>query len=356
MLSDRKKVVLKAIIDEFIESALPVGSKLLIQKYEIPYSSATIRNEMVTLEKLGFLEKTHTSSGRVPSEEGYRFYIENLMDGKQSKKENVSSREVSIMGANQGEFTLLDALANICYKSGISFDERIREIIKLLSDITNHTVFYLGPSLQRVNVSQIKLLQVSSYEAVVLLITDQGKVETRLFAIHSLQELETLDYIVKYLNEMLTHIPLSQIVEKLETEIKPILGKHLQEYALFHKEFLLLFESFVASTIYFSGQVNMITDESLNDFRNLKAIFNFFEDEKDMLWFKSSELGIDVHIGEELKNEIFNNYALIRMTFEMPITRGHGTIGIIGPKRMQYNETIQLLNFVQQFIGSRLKR
>lgn len=349
LLNDRRKLVLKAIIDEFIESAIPVGSKLLIKKYQIPYSSATIRNEMVILEELGLLEKTHTSSGRVPSEDGYRFYIENLLGKTDSRvNENVTTA-VSIIKQQGRQLTLLDELANICYKTGISFDERIREIIKVISEITNHTVFYLGPSLHRVNVAQIKLVQVSQYEALVLLITDQGKVETRIFAINSLQELETLDNIVKYMNEMLANVPLSLLVEKLENDIQPILSQHLEEYEGFHKEFLLLFESFGESATYFSGQVNMITNESLKNFRKLKAIFNFFEDEHDMQWFKSNEVGIDVHIGEEIRNSLFNEHAIIRMTFEMP-TRGHGTIGVIGPTRMQYNDIIQLLTFVNQFV------
>ncbi|MGL5041639.1 MAG: heat-inducible transcriptional repressor HrcA [Culicoidibacterales bacterium] len=351
MINERRKLVLKAIIDEFIESANPVGSKLLIQKYSIPYSSATIRNEMVKLEELGLLEKTHTSSGRIPSEEGYRFYIENLLGESKPRRENQkTTTEISILQQPRLQLTLLEQLAEVCYKTGITFDERIREIIKLISQITSHTVFYLGPSLQRVNVSQIKLTQITQNEALILLITDQGKIESRLVNINSLHELEILDYIVKYLNEMLTNVPLSLLCEKLENEIKPILSKHLAEYEVYHKEFILLFELFVGGATYFSGQVNMITNESLSDFQKLKEIFNFFEDEQDMQWFKNNNIGIDVHIGEEIRNPLFNEHAIIRMTFEMPM-RGHGTLGVIGPTRMQYNEVIQLLSFVNRFLS-----
>lgn len=344
MLSDRRQLILKMIIDEFIDSANPVGSKMLINKYQIPFSSATIRNEMMALEELGLLEKTHTSSGRVPSEEGYKFYIDNLIGSDRHQMKSLVSQ-----GNEDEKYKMFEELVQICYQNGTSFDEKIKEIIKVISKITDYTVFYLGPSLERTVVSQIRLVQISQTEALVLLITDVGKIETKMMIVKSLQEFVLLENIIKFLNEILVGTPLSVLNDKLTNEVAPILNQHLKNYETFHNELSDFFGSFIGSATYFSGQVNMITDEGMMDFRNVREMFNFFEDEHAMQWFKSDEAGIDVHIGEEIRNDLFKDNALVRLTFKMPI-QGHGTIGIIGPKRMHYNDVIQLLMFIRQFI------
>lgn len=244
---------------------------------------------------------------------------------------------------------MFEDLVKICYQNETSFDEKIREIIKIISKITDYTVFYLGPSLERTVVSSLRLVQISQHESLILLITDVGKIETKIIITRSLQDYILLENIVKYLNEILVGTPLSVLNDKLSMDIAPFLNQRLKNYEIFHKELSDFFSSFVGSATYFSGQVNMITDESMDDFRNVKEIFNFFEDEHAMQWFKSDEPGVDVHIGEEIHNELFKNNAIIRLTFRMPV-QGLGTIGIIGPKRMHYNDVIQLLMFVRQFI------
>jgi heat shock gene repressor HrcA len=345
MLNDRRRLVLKAIIDEFIESNEPVGSKSLIRKYAMPYSSATVRNEMVILEELGLLEKTHTSSGRIPSEDGYKFYIENLID----EQSNNTTRPLTSILMKDERTELFEKLVQVVYQDHVSFDEKIREIIRLISKITGHTAFYLGPSLEKTYVTQLRLVQISQHEGLILLRTNFGKIETKIITIRTLSDYAILDKIITYMNEMLIGNSLSVLVEKLNNEIAPVLSSHISSYAIYHDTILDFFESFIGSAAYFSGQVNMITDDTLSDFRKLKAIFNFFEDEQAMQWFKSSEVGIDVHIGEEIRNELFSDCAVVRLTFEMP-AKGHGTIGIIGPKRMNYNDIIQLLTFVRQFV------
>jgi len=338
------------IIDEFIDSANPVGSKTLIKKYEIPYSSATVRNEMMALEELGLLEKTHTSSGRIPSEEGYKFYIDNFIGGDNSVTRTLISKD-----AVSEHYELFEELVQICYQNNTSFDEKIREIIKIISKITHYTVFYLGPSLERTFVSRMRLVQISQYEALIMLITDVGKIETKIIATNSLQDYILLENIIKYLNEILVGTPLSVLNEKLTNEIAPFLNQRLRNYETYHKELADFFSSFVGSATYFSGQLNMLPDEfdsEPRDFSQIKDIFNFFEDERAMQWFKSEEFGIDVHIGEEIHHELFKEYAIIRLSFRMP-NQGYGTIGVIGPKRMHYNDVIQLLSFIQQFIDKR---
>jgi len=344
MLSDRRRLILKMIIDEFIDSANPVGSKMLINKYQIPFSSATIRNEMMALEELGLLEKTHTSSGRVPSEDGYKFYIDNLIGNERGTVRSITSSD----DANETH-QMFEELVRICYQAETSFDEKIREIIKIISKITNYTVFYLGPSLERTVVASLRLVQISTQESLILLVTDVGKIETKVVVTRSLEDYTLLENIIKYLNEILVGTPLSVLNDRLSTDIAPFLNQRLRNYEIFHKELSDFFSSFVGSATYFSGQVNMLTDESMTDFRTLKEIFNFFEDEHAMQWFKSEEAGIDVHIGEEIRNPLFKDNAIIRLTFKMPL-QGYGTIGIIGPKRMHYNDVIQLLMFIRQFI------
>lgn len=337
VLTTRRSIVLKAIIDEFIHTAHPVGSKLLIQKYDMPYSSATIRNEMAMLEELGLLEKTHTSSGRVPSLSGYRFYINHFLDITDDVQE-VTDDEVDV--AVQIE--------RIVKRRDIAFDEKIQLLLRVLSDETGLTAIFIGPSARRNTIVQVRMLRVSANQAAVLVVTDQGQIETRLFQLATMYEFEMLDNTIKFLNQMLNCVPLNEVFDKLENDIKPLLEDYIDHYDQIHDAILQFFSEMNTSITYFSGQANLLLQSEF-DRNTIKAMFEFLEDDARLSSLKQNETGIDIRIGSEIGDVCFEECALISTTFRMPI-RGHGTIAILGPIRLDYQKVAELLNIVGKTI------
>ena len=157
MITDRQKKLLKLIVEEYIKTAVPVGSKGLCEK--IKCSSATIRNEMATLEDLGFLEKTHTSSGRVPSESGYRFYVDNLMEPKKMSGQDVLN------------------LQKIFNNKQLALSDVITRSLEIISEITNCTSVVLGRDSSNNNLKQVEVVPLSSERVIAIVITDKGHIE-----------------------------------------------------------------------------------------------------------------------------------------------------------------------------------
>src|SRR4051794_7213976 len=165
MLTGRQLLILQVIIEDFIQSAQPVGSRSLSKKEEITFSSATIRNEMSDLEDMGFLEKTHTSSGRVPSEKGYRYYVDHLLAPQKLKK---------------GEIRLLKSVyAERIYE----LEKIVQKSAKILSELTNYTSIVLGPKVKDNKLKKIQIVPISNETAIALIVTDTGHVENKMISL-----------------------------------------------------------------------------------------------------------------------------------------------------------------------------
>ena len=184
MLSARQLLIFKCIVEEFIENAEPVGSKLLMSKYQLPYSSATIRNEMSQLEEKGYLEKTHTSSGRIPSQMGYRYYVKTLL--QPSLDEEVKN-QVSVLLSDKHR----------------SLHEIIQESCQILSELTHLTSVALGPNSDYERLQNITLVPLSEHTVTAIIVTDRGHVENRMFKIKNNAYLEDLKSCVNVMNDLL---------------------------------------------------------------------------------------------------------------------------------------------------------
>ena len=210
MLTARQMLIFKCIVEEFIENAEPVGSKALMVKYQLPYSSATIRNEMNFLENYGYLEKTHISSGRVPSKEGYRFYVHNL--GKVDLDEGTKNQ-----------------VATIINKHRRNLNEMVHESCNMLSELTHLTSVALGnasdDTLQRISVVPLDDGRVTA-----IIITRQGHVENKVFQFSSDVEMEDLLSCVNVMNELLIGTPISEVAFHLERDVRPILTTQVKQH------------------------------------------------------------------------------------------------------------------------------
>ena len=199
MLSKRQEIILKLIVDEFVKTADPVGSRTLSDLLNV--SSATIRNEMASLEDLGFLEKTHTSSGRIPSDKGYHYYIEKLLTNDQDYEES---------------FNVIDELFS---NKEMKRDEAIKQAMNLLSQLTNYTTIALGPSAYGSRVKKIELVPLYENVSVLLVITNRGHVESKQITIPENTDIEEMKRVIEIFNDILFDCPIAKVSEKLHYEI-----------------------------------------------------------------------------------------------------------------------------------------
>ena len=219
MLTARQLLILKCIVEEFVETAEPVGSKTLMTKYQLPYSSATIRNEMSFLEEHGYLEKTHTSSGRVPSTKGYRFYVDTLM---QPSVDDEVKNQVSTLLGNRHR----------------SLNEIIKESCQILSQLTHLTTVALGPNAIYEHLQNITLVPLSEHTVTAIIVTDKGHVENRNFNIKNNAYMEDLTSCVNVMNELLDGTPINQVAFRLERDVKTNLSARIKEHEVLFNSFL----------------------------------------------------------------------------------------------------------------------
>ncbi|PKR79043.1 heat-inducible transcriptional repressor HrcA [Halalkalibacillus sediminis] len=326
MLTDRQIFLLKVIVDEFIQSAQPVGSRNISKKDEVTFSPATIRNDMADLEELGFLTKTHSSSGRIPSEKGYRYYVDNIMSPLQlSKKEIGAIKE--------------------------SFDERLVEVervmqnsAQILSDMTKYTTLVLGPEVYENKLKQLQIVPLNAHSAIAILVTNTGHVEHRLFAIPSDISHSDLEKTVNILNDKLYGVPIVYLDRMIESEVTDLLQRYTsdfqQSYDLIQKA---LFTS-QPNNLYVGGKSNILMQPEFNDMDTARSLFNIMESEERIApILKPSKEGMNIFIGHENKIEAMNNCTLITTTYSLGENQV-GTIALLGPTRMEYAKVVSLLD------------
>lgn len=330
MLTARQMLIFKCIVEEFIENAEPVGSKALMVKYKLPYSSATIRNEMNFLENYGYLEKTHISSGRIPSKEGYRFYVHNL--GKVDLDEDIKNQ-----------------VATIFSKRRRNLNEMVHESCNMLSELTHLTSVALGNSsgdtLQRISVVPLENGRVTA-----IIITNQGHVENKVFQFSNEIEMEDLLSCVNIMNELLIGTPITEVAFRLERDVRPILSVKIKQHEELFNAFLEAFVKFASNSVYFSGKENMLYQPEYNDVDKLRRIVTAFEDAK--IW-KTMPLsfgdGIQIKIGNETPMSAVDDVSVISASFKTGQT-SKGSISVIGPTRMPYEKVVALVEYVSENI------
>ncbi|MFP4078343.1 MAG: heat-inducible transcriptional repressor HrcA [Candidatus Izemoplasmataceae bacterium] len=331
MLTNRQKNVLRLIVETFVRTAEPVGSRSLSK--ELGYSPATIRNEMADLEEAGYLEKTHSSSGRVPSERGYHYYVETLM-------QEGTGTEI--------DMTLIDDL----FDKDMARDEMIERAIQLLSQLTNYTSIALGPDAGNSRVKKIEIIPLSGSSSVLLVVTNLGHVESKNITLPPKTDMDELAHIMRILNDILYDVPISQVSQKLTYDINQ---KKIKELLAYNKEiidaFLDAFTRFTQSKFYLSGQSNMLYQPEFKDLDRVRELMNFFE-KNDILKLidHSDSNGITVRIGRENQISAMKDCSVIMVPYEVE-EGDKGTIAVVGPTRMEYRKVIPLLQYIAQHLS-----
>ncbi|WML45363.1 heat-inducible transcriptional repressor HrcA [Neobacillus sp. PS3-40] len=338
MLTDRQLLILQVIVDDFIRSAQPVGSRSLSKKEEISFSSATIRNEMADLEELGFIEKTHTSSGRVPSEKGYRYYVDHLLAPQILNQQEKST------------------LKSIFAEKIFEFEKIIQKSAKILSELTNYTSIVLGPAVSINKLKRIQIIPLNKETAIAIFVTDTGHVENRIFHLPASIDASELEKTVNILNERLIDVPLDELNDKIYREVSTLLRQHIQNVDLMLYTIAETFKMPINEKLFFGGKTNILSQPDFHDLTKIRSLLNMIEHEEwvsELIRKKSA--GINVKIGRENNNLAMENCSLITATYSIGAEK-LGTIAILGPTRMEYSRVISLLQFLSNDLTSVLTK
>ncbi len=327
MPTERQEKILKLIVEKYIKEPIPVGSKVISK--EINCSSATVRNEMGSLENLGLLEKTHTSSGRIPSEKGYRYYVDHLMELKEMNAEDML--KLQIVFKNQQL-----ALSDVITKS-----------LQVISDMMNYTTVVLGAKSHENLLKQIEVIPIDDENLTVIIVTDKGHVEHKNIRLKDVS-LDEVKKTVGLINNLISGTPIDEIVSKLEFEIKPIIGNYVRQHKQLYNAFYQVFTDFTNQEVNIMGKTKMLEQpEFSSNVNKIKDVFNKLED-KELLNSieEDDDNNIKVYIGRE--NHIDDDMTVIQTKFKKG--NEEGTIAIIGPKRMEYDRVVGLLEYMKENI------
>ncbi len=326
MLTDRQNKILKLIVEHYIKLAKPVGSKLISKKLKC--SSATIRNEMAALEDQQLLEKTHTSSGRIPSEKGYRYYVDNLMETKKMTGEDMLRLQL------------------VFHNQQLALSDVITKSLQVISDMTNYATVVLGSTSHENLLKKIEVVPIDDVSMIVIIVTDKGHVEHKNIQLKEVS-LEEIKKTVGLINKLIVGTPIDEISTKLEYEIKPIIGKYVKQHEQLYNAFYHVFNDFTNHDVNVVGKSKFLNQPEFSNVDKIKNVFNKLEDE-DLLQNieEDSDNNIKVYIGKE--SNIDDDVTVIKTKFNAG--GEEGTLAIIGPKRMEYDRVVSMLEYMKENI------
>lgn len=338
MLTERQLFLFQVLVDDYIRSAEPVGSRSISKRNDVDFSPATIRNELSDLEEMGFLVKPHSSSGRIPSEKGYRYYVDHLLSPV-------------LLSANELQ-NIKDTLADKMFE----MEKLIQKTAEILSDFTTYTAIALGPELLETRLKHIQVVALNRDTAVLIIITNTGHVENRTVTIPPDVDTHDVEKIVNILNERLQGVPLYNLGFMLEKEIASVLRANVKNYKSVLVMLNQAFNTHHANQIYYGGKTNILAQPEFKDIDKVLPLLNTLE-QKDVLYklLRPSPTGIHVKIGHENKISAIHNCSVITATYSVS-GQNVGTVAIVGPTRMEYPRVVSLLDVVSNSLSKVLTK
>ena len=342
-LSERKKLILKAIIDAHIENGEPVGSKYLTQGGRFSYSSATIRNEMAELEAMGYLEQPHTSAGRVPSEAGYRFYVDSLVERYRMTAEEVQNLQKALQ-ERQAE---LDGILDTA--------------MRLAASMTNYTALAVRPRLFSMTVKKYELICVDGRSIVLVMVTAGGAVRTQNIVCAQTVPEDAVRRLCNLMNIRLTGITGDQMTLPLLMEIESAMGEYAFLAAPVVRCVCQTISAVSGGEVKVEGVNRLLSYPEFYDIGKLREMLEVLERKEDLLQLVSgdgapmmpagqSESGVQVYIGSENPVVTMDNTTLVFKPVHKD-GRTVGALGVIGPKRMNYRRVISMIDNIVDSIS-----
>ncbi|MDD7794545.1 heat-inducible transcriptional repressor HrcA [Clostridium sp. 'White wine YQ'] len=333
-IDDRKIRILQAIINDYVKTAEPVGSRTLSKKYDLGISSATIRNEMADLEEMGYLEQPHASAGRVPSSKGYRLYVDKLMEYK-----TLSTEEELMIKKYIIDMALFEV------------DKVLKQTSTLLSELTRLTCVVKAPSVKKSYMKSAQLVKIDDFNVLCIIVTDNGVVKNGLLRVSRSLSPEVLNKINNILNERLVNLTIEEInlevINRLTLELKgfdEILNGMLS----------LLYETLKSSNsseVFMEGTTNIFNYSEYNDIERAKEILELLYNKEYVNELITTDKGISIKIGDENFLPQAKDCSVITAEYTLG-ERPLGTIGLIGPRRIDYSKVISIMAEVMKELNT----
>lgn len=324
-LNDRKKRILQAIVNEYIDTIEPVSSSSLIQKYGLDCSSATVRNDMAELEKIGYLEKTHTSSGRVPSNKGYRFYVDKLLNDQ-----NLNINEIKYINSKlENKVSQMEELTKIATNT--------------ISEVTHYTTVAIGPNASRQKIEEIKFVLLGSRMLMAVILTETGTIKESIIKFEKDITLEQVDTLNIIFNNKLKGKLLSSIDMPMEQYIMSEMNYRIDVIKPIVDQISKVIND--ETRIYLNGANKAFDNPEFESSEFARNFMNLLDRKEFILDLLENSEDFNVYIGNEVNG--LKDFSIV--TFKNKVAgKDLGTIGIIGPTRMDYSKVISVMKYINK--------
>ena len=346
-LDERKVKILKAIIKNYLETGEPVGSRTISKFTDMKLSSATIRNEMADLEELGYIVQPHTSAGRIPTDKGYRLYVDDMMS---EKEQNITNRENEVAVKEQELSSMKDMLGEKVEK----VEELLQNVAKVLAKDTNYATMVTTPKVTGNKLKFVQLSQLEANKILAVIVMEGNLIRNKVITVSEDLSQENLLKLNILINTTLTGLTLEQMNLSIVSKMENQAGEHINLV----KEVLDAIVDTISSAddlkIYTSGATNIFKYPELSDSTKASELIYALEEKQSLSDLvvdddnsvdeqdSSSNNGIQVYIGNETPIESMKDCSVVTATYELQDGM-KGTIGIIGPKRMDYEKVVETL-------------
>jgi len=337
-LSDRGKRILEAVIEDYIATAEPVGSRTITRSHALSLSPATVRSVMSELEEMGFLVSPHTSSGRIPTDKAYRLYVNSILEVKHIARDN------------------REEIQRRCRLAGKDMGEVLKETSRLLSSTSSYMGVVMAPRFAANVFRQMEFVKLSSRRILAILISQNGTVQNRLIQVEEEIHQEDLVRMANYLNELLQGLTIAQVRERLLTEMQ----SEKVRYDTLMAQALALSEETLGTDdreLFLEGQANILEQPEFADAGRMREIFRAFEKKGlilDLLDRSMKADGVQIFIGAESHLLRMEGMSLITSTY-MTGKDTVGVLGVIGPTRMGYGRVIPIVDYTAKLISRLLE-
>ncbi|NLA58623.1 MAG: heat-inducible transcription repressor HrcA [Firmicutes bacterium] len=335
-MDERKRKILKAVTRDYIDTAEPVGSRTIARRYGLGVSPATIRNEMADLEEDGYLEQPHTSAGRIPSEKGYRFYVDVLMDPQQLSRQLLQRIHATLQAQQVME-------------------DIVQESVRLLALLSQYTSIVVAPNLTRGTIRCLQLIPLDEFNVLLVLVVDPGFSQSRIVETSRPLTVQEISRINHFLERRLSGVVLADIGSSLVGELRD----EIADEALVSEALNLLtkgLRNIKKEQVFIDGTIHLLSQPEFKDIEKARGLLNILDDERAVWSVLNRALnrsGMQVTIGSENTHEGFQDCSLVTATYEV---NGQvvGSIGVIGPTRMDYDKVVSIVEGIAHSLSSLL--
>lgn len=339
-LNERSLSILEAIVEGHIASGEPMGSRTIAKQQKLLLSPATVRNVMADLEEMGYIVSPHTSAGRIPTDKGYRFYVDTLLQVR-----NLSAKERQQIEAQ-------------CSSGNLRTQELLKQAGRILSSMSSYTGIVLAPRFTATVFRQIEFVPLSQGRLLVIFVSRSGVVQNKIIEVDgAIPGEQELQQITNYLNEALSGLTISQvrakIVEQMQEE-KALYDQMLRGALKFSRE---IFNSDIEDDVIIEGAANVLNQPEFASLDSMKRLFKAFEQKHNLITLldKSQQAqGVQIYIGSQSEYHEFEGCSLITANYSNG-KQALGSLGVIGPSRMAYSQVVPVVDYTARLVSRALE-